>query len=766
MKPEINFSDSPRHAGRSYNRDKAALAACAAAGIAETALQTGLFPSVNGALVGALENPADSSIRRIVALLLAWFSIKVGLIAISIASQIFQSRRIGICIAERKARLFRHVLFASPEFHATEEPERIAERIETGTEESVPFFATAPAVVPIAILSLVWALWQMFLGTPRFLMHLGLEAKPGNVELAALAVVSAGIVVAATSIFEKRKTGLYRTARSDDEDARSAESEALHGIIDLRGAGALAFAANRVARAVESGRTSAFRFQSLLAVFSGAGGFAFCLAETAVLGGSVRLIFGNAGSGGFAYSDYVRFATLCACFNGAALSLFSLWQDARKAWIAKDRLVVLDQLDMPFASKTAGAPAAASAMTKSVPSLSFRSVAFSVPDGTRILSSLDLNVAAGSHVAIVGPSGCGKSTLLKLVMRHLEPTSGHVEFAGIPIPDWNYQDFAKRVAYVSQRPTLFEGSIRENIILGRQIGISDDRLLSIADKVGLRDDLERKAHDGVSSSALDFQVGPGGRNLSGGQAAKIALMRALVGSPDLLVLDEATAPLDELSQERVASYLAGPECRDKTIISVSHRLPAVRNMDRIVVMDRGRIVQDGTWNELASRTGLFADLIARETGARNNPSNQVGTSDGFEGGYRNKSGESAIVRALSLSATFADLDSGELARLASKATLVETRKGDFVIRKGDGGDSLFVVTEGAVIINGIMHGPGSVFGEIALFGGVKRTADVRAECDSTFAEISRDDVLSICRNSPGTTIRILAAVSRIAAKNA
>ena len=757
MKPEIDVSTD---LATGKKRDKAALVACAATGIAETALQTGLFPSVSGALVGALENPACASIRRVVALLLAWFSIKAGLIAISIISQIFQSRRIGICIAERKAALFRRVLFAGPDFHAAEEPERIAERIETGAEESVPFFATAPAVVPIAILSLVWSLWQMFLGTPRSLIRFGLEAKPGNTTLAALAVVSAGIVVAATSIFEKRKTGLYRTARADDEDARSAESEALHGIIDLRGVGALAFAANRIARTVEAGRSSAFRFQSLLSVFSGAGGFAFCLAETAVLAGSVRLIFGGAGSYGFSYSDYVRFATLCGCFNGAALSLYSLWQDARKAWIANDHLKALDHLDMPFASKSA--PRSGTTVAKFAPSLSFRSIDFSAPDGTKILHRVDLNVTAGSHVAVVGPSGCGKSTLLKLAMRHLEPTSGCVEFADRPIHNWNFPDFARHVAYVSQKPILFEGTIRENIILGREIEISDGELLSIADKVGLLDDLERKERDG--EAALDFQVGPGGRNLSGGQAAKIALMRALVGSPDLIILDEATAPLDELSQERVATYLAGPECRGKTIISVSHRLPAVRNMDRIVVMDGGRIVQDGTWDELASHTGLFADLVARETGIRNDSPRPDETPVWRSRGGRDNAGKSSIVRALSLSATFAELDFKELAQLAEKATLKTAQQGDFIIRKGDGGDSLFVVTEGSAEINGTTFGPGSVFGEIALFGGVKRSADVKASSDSSFAEISREDVLSLCRNYPEAAIRILSAVSRIAAR--
>lgn len=716
------------------------LAGVVAVELGVVALEQAL-PAVNGNIVENLKAPLASTWGQVAVLLAVLLLARLGANAGRLTSQMLQARLVGRCLADRTVGLLKRILTAPASFHAATEPEKTVERVETAAGESVPFFATCWITAPAAAGGMLLALWQMFRGTPPFLARLGLAPQKGNPWLAALAVGTALGVVAVTALFEARRARLYREARNADEDARWAETEALRGVQDLRSAGAFGFAGERMAAAVERGRRTALRFQILLTIFSGAGGLAFAVAEVAVMGRAARLILPGTG---FGYNDYVSFATLCALFNGSALTLWGLWQEGRKAWLAHRRLGEYDALETPYAEGTGTAPAGALGWR-------FEGVSLSAADGTRILRDVELEVHPGEHVALVGPSGCGKTTLLKLAMRHLEPTAGRVEAAGTALPEWNYGAYAGRVAYVAQKPFLFHGTIRDNILVGRELRIGDEGLLALAEDVGLLDDLRRK--DADPRRALDFIVGADGRAVSGGQAAKIALARALAGNPDGLLLDEATAAFDELSQERVARLLA-TKCRGKTILSVSHRLPAVRAMDRIVVMDAGQVVQTGSWSELASRPGLFAQLVARETG-RGVPAGEWAG----EGG-----GDADVARALSLSPVFAELDSAQLARLVRDAETVRVCSGEFAVRKGDAGDSLYVVSAGRVDINGREYGPGSVFGEIALFGGMRRTADVRAIEDCTFAALRRDAVMDACRRSPDMAIRLLSSLARIAAR--
>lgn len=701
------------------------------------------LPAINGNIVEKLAGPPGTAWWQVALLLALLLAARLGASAGRLFSQVLQARLVGKCLADRIVGLVRRLLAAPAAFHAATEPEKIVERVETAAGESVPFFATCWIAAPVAAAGAALALWQMFRGTPAFLVALGLAPQKGNPWLAGLAVGTALGVVAVTALFEARRARLYREARNADEDARWAETEALRGVQDLRSAGAFGFAGGRVAAAVERGRRTALRFQTLLTLFSGAGGLAFAAAEVAVLGGAARLILPGTG---FGYNDYASFATLCALFNGSALVLWGQWQEARKAWLAHRRLEEFDALETPYAAGRGGT-------VEGTPGWSFEGVSYEAADGTAILHGVGLDVAPGEHVALVGPSGCGKSTLLKLAMRHLEPSEGRVAAAGLALPEWNFAAYAGRVAYVSQKPFLFHASIRDNILVGRDLGLGDEELLALADDVGLLDDLRRKDPD--PQRALDFVVGTDGRSVSGGQAAKIALARALAGNPDALLLDEATAAFDELSQERVARMLA-TKCRGKTILSVSHRLPAVRAMDRIVVMDAGRVVQDGTWEELAARPGLFARLLARETGRGPEEARAAEPADG--------AGKGTVARALSLSPVFADLDSAQLSRLCSAAETARTAAGGYAVRKGDAGDSLYVVASGQVEINGTAYGPGAAFGEIALFGGMRRTADVRALEDSVFAVLRRDDVLASCRDNPDIAIRLLGSLARIASR--
>jgi hypothetical protein len=175
-------------------------------------------------------------------------------------------------------------------------------------------------------------------------------------------------------------------------------------------------------------------------------------------------------------------------------------------------------------------------------------------------------------------------------------------------------------------------------------------------------------------------------------------------------------------------------------------------MDRLVVMESGRIVQEGTYDELAARPGLFAALVARDTGVLSAGGARLHAAEG----------QRDLIQSLSLSPVFSEVDSASLAKLIAHGSTRTCASGEFLLRKGDAGDEMFVVKSGEIEIVGRLHGRGYAFGEIALFSGLRRTADVRVVKDAEFIVLPREAVLEVCRNNPETALRILRAMARIA----
>ena len=530
-------------------------------------------------------------------------------------------------------------------------------------------------------------------------------------------------------------------------------TETLRGIADIRASYSFPFALQRLMDTIIPSRDTRIRLFSLNILFGNLGALVWGFSQVTVLSIAAWLIFHN--SNDFAFSDYMGFSALCASFNLSVVQSVEIvlgWQKSRQAMLRLNELSALPDVFSPSIGRL---PQGANSI------LNLKNVNFSPTKDVTILSGIDLTVHPGEHLALVGPSGCGKSTLLKLAMRHLTPTSGEVSFGGRNLEEINFEYYAKHVAYVSQKPFIFQGTIRDNILVGRNLYMSDTQLKHIIDAVALTDDLKQKNPDIMK--ALDYEIKAEGQGISGGQAAKIALARALAGNPDVLLLDEVTAPLDELSQEKVTRML-DEKCRNKTIISISHRLPAVRNMDRLVVMESGHIVQEGKYDELAAKPGLFATLVARETGVvlAGETHADISTSRSASPQAIVNEEQRALIQALSLSPVFAEVDSAGLARLVTNGTTRRCRAGEFLLRKGDAGDEMFVVKSGRIEIDRALHGRGYAFGEIALFGGLRRTADVRVVADAEFIVLRRDDILDVCRTHPETSLRILRAVARIA----
>lgn len=238
-------------------------------------------------------------------------------------------------------------------------------------------------------------------------------------------------------------------------------------------------------------------------------------------------------------------------------------------------------------------------------SVEFRDVHFSYPTrpGQPVLQGLNLSIKPGQFVAFVGGSGCGKSTTIALLERFYDPLIGSIHIDGTRLSSLNLQDYRSQVALVSQEPVLYQGSIRDNLLLGIDSDNIPDHELEQACKEANIYDFIQSLPDGFATS-----VGNKGSMLSGGQRQRIAIARALIRKPRILLLDEATSALDSKS-EHVVQEALDRATKGRTTIAVAHRLSTVQKADVIFVFDQGRVVEQGTHAELIARGGKYSDLV-------------------------------------------------------------------------------------------------------------------------------------------------------------
>ncbi len=233
--------------------------------------------------------------------------------------------------------------------------------------------------------------------------------------------------------------------------------------------------------------------------------------------------------------------------------------------------------------------------------LRFESVGLTYETGRAALNDVSFEVPAGQMVALVGASGSGKSTAAALLLRLRAPTAGHILIDGVDHWEFTAESWHHRVAIVEQDAFLFNDTVAANITYGAPDATPAD----VADAL-------RAAHltDVILSlpQGLDTPVGERGVSLSGGQRQRLAIARALVRRPEVLVLDEATSALDTVSERHIQQALEAAR-RDRTVLVIAHRLSTIRSADSIVVMDDGRVVEHGSWDELVGRDGAFARLV-------------------------------------------------------------------------------------------------------------------------------------------------------------
>lgn len=246
-------------------------------------------------------------------------------------------------------------------------------------------------------------------------------------------------------------------------------------------------------------------------------------------------------------------------------------------------------------------------------SIEFRDVHFRYPTRPEqpVLRGLNLTVKPGQYVALVGASGCGKSTTIALLERFYDPLAGGIFVDGKEISRLNIANYRSFLALVSQEPTLYQGTIRDNVLLGADRDDVSEADIEFACR-------EANIYDFVMSLPEGFAtvVGSKGSMLSGGQKQRIAIARALLRDPKILLLDEATSALDSESEHVVQAAL-DKAARGRTTVAVAHRLSTIQKADVIYVFDQGRIVESGTHVELMKRGGRYSELVNLQSLGKN-----------------------------------------------------------------------------------------------------------------------------------------------------
>lgn len=316
-----------------------------------------------------------------------------------------------------------------------------------------------------------------------------------------------------------------------------------------------------------------------------------------VIGLSVLLASRGAITVGTVLTAYLCFTQL----TGPLRELHRILDEFSECVVLANDYFRLSDLPLDFSYQDEGA---SKAQTPRDNSVTLKDVRFAYPEkpDQLILNDIVLAIPPGKFIGIAGPSGCGKSSLIKVIDK-LEEAQGEVLLGGVPLDSLSRTVLAENVALVPQTPFLTADTVYHNICYGMKREVSPEEVREAARKANIAADIEQL------EGGYQFVLAEGGTNLSGGQRQRIALARIFLKKPRILILDEATSALDNTSEKRIQAEIEKmkEEC-GTTVLSIAHRLSTLQNCDEIIVMDKGCIVQRGTYRELERAPGLFRDM--------------------------------------------------------------------------------------------------------------------------------------------------------------